>query len=179
MQNKKHGLKKSCLRCNGFSLTEVVITTAIVGTLSTIAYPTYIDSSNKAALANVQAKLVSIPPIISAFIDETGEAPTTWQDLSSIAVVMTENGPATGNLDTTISIPKSNYGIEVRGPTESIYTLTATPLIEKAKESDELASDTSSSEDIIAVKSCFNIKNGASDLRSGNLSEIENTLNCG
>jgi prepilin-type N-terminal cleavage/methylation domain-containing protein len=173
---KKPLQPKSTTKKDGFSLTEAIITTAIIGTLGAIAYPSYVSSSNKANLANVKSKLITIPPTISSFIDETGELPTTWDDLSSIAVVMTDNGPATGNLGDTIAIPHTGYEVAVKGPTESIYTLTATPQILNP---DENNNDPPEDEDTIAIQSCFNISNGANDITSGKLSEIANTLNCG
>jgi prepilin-type N-terminal cleavage/methylation domain-containing protein len=167
-------------RKSGFTITEAIITSAIIGTLTSIAYPSYTNANNSSKLANAEARIQSIPPIIGAFIDATGEAPSTWDDLTSIAAVMTNNGPATGDLETPITLPNSIYDLSIEGPTESVYTLTATRVIDRNNEnsvSDDR--DASNEEFKFAIKSCFNISNGASDLRSGNLSEIENTLNCG
>ena len=86
---KKHNKPKKINQKNGFSLTEAVITTAIIGTFSTIAFPNFIEGKDRAQCSEAQAILMSIPPIISAYIDATGEIPNTWEDLSSIAAVMT------------------------------------------------------------------------------------------
>ena len=102
---KKNHSSKSNKHLSGFSITEILITTTIVGALGSIAYPNYIASQQRARCSETKATLVSIPPIISAYIDATGEAPTTWNDLSSIAAVMTNNGPATGDLDAPITLP--------------------------------------------------------------------------
>lgn len=161
-------------RENGFSITEVIITSAIIGTLASIAYPNYTGANNSTKLANAEAKIQSIPPIISAFIDATGEAPSSWDDLSSIASVMTNNGPATGDLGTPITLPNSIYDLSIAGPSDSVYIMTATRVIDRDKEEEDDVEKYT-----YAIKSCFNISNGASDIRSGNLSEIENTLNCG
>jgi len=165
----------SHLNKNGFSLTEAVVTTSIIGILSSIAIPNYLNSNNNAKLATAQATIQSIPPIISAHIDATGETPSTWDDLSSIAVVMTNDGPATGDLDTSITLPNSIYDLSIAGPNESVYTMTATRVIdrdiEEGNEDEEKYT--------YAIKSCFNISNGASDLRTGNLTDIESELNCG
>jgi len=157
----------------GFSLPEVIITASILGVLGSVAYPTYNNANDSAKLAEAKAKILSIPPIIGAYIDATGEAPTTWDDLSTIAAVMTNNGPATGDLSSPITLPSSIYGLLIEGPAESVYTLTATRVVDRDKD------ETNEEEYQFAIKSCFNISNGASDLRSGNLSDIENTLNCG
>jgi len=159
---------------NGFSLAEITISTAIIGALSTIAYPTYTNANNSAKLADTKATMLVIPSIIGQHIDETGEAPTTWDELSSVAVVMTSDGPATGDLNTPITLPNSIYDLSIAGPNDSVYIMTATRVIDRDKEEEEDAKKYT-----YAIKSCFNISNGASDVRSGNLSEIENTLNCG
>jgi len=170
----------SCLTKNGFNLAELAITTAIAGTLSSIAYPNYVNSNNKAKQSDAVATIQAIPPIIGAHIDATGEAPSSWDDLSSIAAVMTNNGPATGNLETPITLPNSIYDLSIEGPAESVYTLTATRLVDNIEtDTDEDNENASNDKYKFAIKSCFNMSNGASDLRTGNLTEIENKLNCG
>jgi len=179
MINKKH--KKSTNKSkDGFSLTEAIVATSIFGVLSSIAIPNYLNSNNNTKLSAAKATITSIPPIIGAHINETGEAPSSWDDLSSIAVVMTNNGPATGDLEKPITLPDSIYDLSIEGPTKSIYTLTATRVIDKNNENSDNEGENSSNEKFqFAIKSCFNVSNGASDLRTGNLSDIESKLNCG
>jgi prepilin-type N-terminal cleavage/methylation domain-containing protein len=165
---------------NGFSITEVAVTTAILGTLGSIAYPNYMESKGRSQCSEAQATLVSIPPIISAYIDATGERPTTWENLSSIAVVMTNNGPASGNLVTPITLPRTNYELLVEGPNNSTYLLTAncyvkTPISDIANVEEEALKDA----ERYKIRSCFNVSNGASDLRRGSGTDIANTPNCG
>jgi prepilin-type N-terminal cleavage/methylation domain-containing protein len=165
---------------SGFSLTETVITTAIIATVSSIAYPNYISSKDTAQCSEAQATLVSIPPIISAYIDATGEPPTTWENLSSIAAVMTSDGPATGDLFTHIMLPRTNYELSIEGPSNSTYLLTAncyvkTPISDIANVEEEALKDA----ERYKIRSCFNVSNGASDLRRGSGTDIANTPNCG
>ena len=179
---KKRNQKEANKANLGFSLTEAVITTSIVGILSSIAIPNYLNSNNNAKLANAVATTQSIPPIIGAFIDATGEAPTTWDDLSTISVVMTNSGPATGDLEKPITLQNSIYDLSIEGPTESVYTLTATRLIDKANispDDENINTPTVAIENKYAIKSCFNISNGASDIKKGVLSDIEDKINCG
>lgn len=168
---------------NGFSLTEAIVTSAIIALIASVAYPAYNNSSKNARQSEAKATLIAIPPVISAFVDATGETPTTWDDLSSIAVVMTSSGPATGELTKPIILPNSGYTLYVSEPDKSIYTLTATNLVkDETKETENTGDKISQNEeykDRYAVKSCFNISNGASDLKSGMLSDLEDKLNCG
>ena len=87
---------------------------------------------------------------------------------------MTNNGPATGDLEESINLPNSIYELSIEGSSESVYTLSAIRVIDKIKGDPD-----DKGKYKFAIKSCFNAKNGASDLKSGNLSEIENKLNCG
>ena len=85
-----------------------------------------------------------------------------------------ECGVPTGELTAPIILPSENFELSVTGPTDSIYTLTATPrIINEAEISEEIE------EDRFAIKSCFNVSNGASDLKSGKGIENQNVLNCG
>ena len=168
------------LRKNGFSITELVATAAMMGTLGSIAYPNYIASQQKAKCSETRAKLMTIPPIISAHIDATGEAPRTWDDLSSIAAVMTSNGPATGDLDTPITLPRSNYELSVEGPSESTYLLTANCFVKTpVSDPDDREEQELKEAAFHKIRSCFNVRNGASDLTSGSGTDPANTPNCG
>ena len=171
LQQRIQPQTKKCAR--GFSLPEVIITASIVSVLGSVALPAYNDANNSAKLSEAKANMLSIPSIIGAYIDATGETPTTWDDLSTIAPVMTNNGPATGELTSPITLPNSIYELSVEGPVESVYTLTATRVVDK---------DNNPPQDgkyQYAIKSCFDVSNGASDLKTGTLADIENELNCG
>ena len=179
MPKQKHQTKSN-KHSGGFSITEILITTTIVGTLGSIAYPNYIASQQKARCSEAKATLMTIPPIISAYIDATGEAPTTWENLSSIAAVMSNDGPATGNLNTPISLPSNNYELSVEGPSESTYLLTAncfvkTPASDPANQEEQNLKEAA----LYKIRSCFNVSNGASDLTSGSGTDPNNTPNCG
>ena len=175
--NHKVNSKKSE---KGFSVPEIAITTAIIGTLGSIAYPSYLDSKGKAQCSETKATLVSIPPIISAYIDATGEAPATWKDLSSITTVMSSDGPATGDLDTPIMLPGNNYELSIEGPTKSVYALAANCYIKTPIDDPENTSGINPiDKDKYIIKSCFNVSNGASDLTSGSGTDPANSPNCG
>ena len=73
----------------GFSYTEAIITTSIIGILSTMAVPKYFEQIQQSNNPEAPSLVSSSPTIISAYIDATGELPTHWDELSSIAAVMT------------------------------------------------------------------------------------------
>ncbi|WP_413746840.1 type IV pilin protein [Synechococcus sp. MIT S9507] len=167
--------KTQIRKMSGFSLTEVLTVTAITGILSSIAIPQYFDQIQQSNNKKVQSIVSTIPTTIGAYIDATGELPTKWDELSSIAAVMTNDGPATGELTSPIILPNGNFELSVAGPTESIYTLTATPRVINNETGEPEETD----EDRFAIQSCFNVSNGASDLKSGIGIENEDVLNCG
>ena len=177
--NLRDNHTKQRRRKNGFSITETLVTTALVGTLGSIAYPNYITSQKRARCSEAKATLMTIPPIISAYIDATGETPTTWDDLSSIAAVMTNNGPATGDLETPITLPRTNYELSVEAPSESTYLLTANCFVKTpVSDPDDREEQELKEAAFHKIRSCFNVSNGASDLTSGSGTDPINTPNC-
>ena len=180
--------KNKPFRCDsGFSLTEVLITSSLIGILGSIAYPNYMASKRNTQCSEAKATMMSIQPIIGAYIDATGEKPTTWDDLSSIAVVMTNNGPATGALNTPIKLPRTNYELTIEGPSESTYSLTtncyvtspgdSAPNPDPPQNTDSALVTSNNQKD--QIRSCFNVSNGASDLKVGSSTDTANTPNCG
>ena len=177
---KKLTSRNKKIKASGYTITEAVVTSVIIGVIGSIAIPNFVNSNDSAKLADAKSNLLTIPSIISAYIDNTGEAPKTWDDLSTIATVMTNNGPAKGNLTSPITLPNSIYDVSISRPTESVYILTATRVIDRLNQSPE--DEEEELEDYQykhAITSCFNASNGASDLKTGNLADIENKLNCG
>ena len=178
MLQKSNNLKKRG-KINGFSLTEALVTTTILGIVASITYPNYIESKAHAQCSEAQATLVSIPPIIGAYIDATGETPTTWDDLTNITAVMTSDGPASGDLNTPITLPRTNYELSVEGPTESTYSLTANCYIKTPANDTAISQEPPRDEEKYKIRSCFNVSNGASDLTRGSGTDPANTPNCG
>jgi prepilin-type N-terminal cleavage/methylation domain-containing protein len=140
-------------RASGFSLPELIVAVCIIGTLSSIAIPSYVGQLCRAESSEAETTIGSIQSIIAAFVDETSELPTTWNELTSIAAIMTNNGQAKGNLSTAITLPNEKYSVAVTGPTDSTYEISA------------LRTDGCPNRDIIA---CLDLSNGASDLERGN-----------
>ena len=176
---KKHKKFQAFHKNSGFSLTEMVVTTSLVGILGSIAYPGYVAHKDRSHCSEAQASLMSIPPIIGAYIDATGETPTTWDDLTNITAVMTSEGPASGDLNTPITLPRTNYELSVEGPTESTYSLTANCYVKTPGNNPATSQEPPRDEDKYKIRSCFNVSNGASDLTRGSGTDPANTPNCG
>ena len=152
-QIKTTGTRFKDARSNkGFTLTEIVICAGIIGLLSSIAIPSYVGQLCHAESAETEATIGSIQAIIAAFHDETGATPSTWEDLSSISAIMTNNGPASGALSSPITLPGNRYQLSRDGPTDSIYEL----LAERPEGCENRD-----------VRACLNISTGTSDQRRG------------
>ena len=136
----------------GFSLTELIMAVSIVGILSAVAIPNYRAQLCRSESAEAEATIGSIQAIIAAFHDETGATPSTWDDLSSISTVMTNDGPASGALSSPISLPGNRYQVSIDGPTDSTY---------------EILAERSEGCENRDIRACLNISTGASDQRRG------------
>jgi type IV pilus assembly protein PilA len=137
----------------GFTLTETLITVSIIGILSTLATSSFMGQICKAESSEAETTIGSIQSIIAAFVDETSELPTTWNELTRVAAIMTKNGQATGDFSTTaITLPSKKYSVSITGPSGSAYDISAT------------RTDGCPNRDVIA---CLDLSNGASDLERG------------
>jgi type IV pilus assembly protein PilA len=148
---------------HGFTLSELAIAVAITGILSAIAIPNYVTQLRRSQQQSAKATISGIKTLIAGFTDETGELPTTWDQLNGIAAVMTSSGTAKGDLDTAITLPEGHYQVLVSGPTDAMYSISA-DRIDSNKKYD--------------IKGCFNMSNGASSLNTGNGDTQAETPNC-
>ncbi|MDO9139673.1 MAG: type IV pilin protein [Methylobacter sp.] len=96
-------------RGSGFTLIELMITVAIIGILSTIAYPAYTDYVIRAKRSDGKAALLQVQ-----LAQEKWRANnTTYGTLANIGVAATS--------------PDGHYTVAVSGNTATAYTATATP----------------------------------------------------
>ena len=148
---------------NGFTLTELVMATAILGLLTSIAVPNYIAQLCRSESVEAESTIASLKAIISAYVDETGALPTNWSELNSISAIMSNNGQMSGSFSETMTLPNENYEIRVSGPANSTYNLTA------------LRVDGCPNRDINA---CLDVSTGASDLTRGDGTTNAAVPNC-
>jgi len=85
-QHPFHKLCVSCLvkpkRCHfGFTMIEIMIAIAIVGTLSAIAVPNYISYKNRALITRVITEMHILERVIGNYMAEKGELPDSLNDV--------------------------------------------------------------------------------------------------
>lgn len=167
----------------GFTLSEVMITTVIVGILTSVALPNFFRQIQTTCQSEAASNLRLLSNIASSYKDIYGDAPENWYEMNKISAVMTTSGPANerrfqndpyngkGNLENGISVPTCDYVIS-RSSDETgdkfIFNAIPTP-----NTGDKAAFN---------VVSCFDLSNGATDLKRGNKDvngAAQNTdLNC-
>jgi type IV pilus assembly protein PilA len=155
-KRKMNKNKKMNYQEKGFSLTELLISVSLIGILSSIAIPNYFSQLCRAKAGEAEATISSLMAIISAYSDETGTVPESWNSLDSITAIMTSTGTAKGDFSNEITLPNENYTVSITEPTGDnsyLYTLEAQP--KKSCEDWD-------------IKACLDLSTGASDIQRGN-----------
>ena len=150
----------------GFTLSELLITIAIVGILSGVALPNFFRQLQKTHQNEAAATVAQIQSTIVAYTDEYGVEPSTWSDLSEITAVMTSSGPAgaaEGDMDEPIELISGKYTLtRSLGETGTTFTLEASSVNNNGADYNVMA--------------CLDLDTGASDLRLGNQSGINGAV---
>ena len=139
-----------------------MITTAIVGTLSTVALPNILNQVNKSRQNEAASTVSQIQTTIASYADEFGVLPTSWAELNDTSAVMTDKGPATKSNFQTITLAGGFYDVAISN-SKNLFTITATH-------------DSESNLNIVA---CVNLTNGASAINKGTQAESATAPNCG
>lgn len=146
----------------GFTLTECIITVAIVGILSSISLPNYIKQINRTRQNEAVSTVSQIQTTIASYADEFGVLPTSWAELNDTSAIMTDKGPATKSNFQTITLAGGFYDVAISN-SQNLFTITATR-------------DSESNHNIVA---CVNLTNGASAINKGTQAESATAPNCG
>ena len=154
--------RKSKNQTKGFSLTELLATVAIVGILSSIALPNYVNQVNRSRQNEAASTISQIQTTIASYADEFGVLPTTWAELNETSAVMTDNGPANFNHFDPITLAGGYYDVDI-DPTNNLFTITATR--------DETPN--------LNIVACVNLTNGASSINQGTRAAAATAPNCG
>ena len=152
----------SIISQKAFTLTEVLITIGIVGILSSLALPNYLNQVNRSRQNEAVSTIAQIQTNIAAYADEFGVLPTSWADLNDTGAVMTINGPATSNNFQAITLAGGYYDVAIIN-TNNLFNITATR-------------DEAPNLNIIA---CVNLSNGASGINQGTKDTAATAPNCG
>ena len=149
---------------NGFSLTEVIMTTAIIGTLSSIAIPNYHNQLVKTQQSECVTVLSKVITATMGYYDEYGDPPQSWKDLNSMSAIMQSNGTS-GDVDhfDPIKLSNGNYGMSA-SIDQNVYTFECIP--EETRLSNYNAIG------------CLNTTSGASEIIRGAKDASANTVNC-
>ena len=139
-----------------------MVTTSIIGILSSIALPNYINQVSRSRQNDASSVVSQIQTTIATYADEFGVLPTSWRDLNDITAIMTDNGPATQNNFGQIKIASGAYNASI-AQNGNLFTITAT----------------NSDAPNLNVIACINLTNGASGINKGSSSAAATTPNCG
>ena len=141
---------KTRLLTAGFTLSEVMVTTAIVGILSAVALPNYLNQVNRSRQNEAAAVVSQVQTTIAAYADEFGVLPTSWAELNDTSAVMTDDGPTTKENFDSITLAGGYYDVAITN-TDNLFTITATR----------------DDEPNLNIVACINLTNGASGINKG------------
>ncbi len=121
-------------RTSGFTLIEIVIVLAVLTLLAGTAVPMLGKTATRGRIAETRAELAALPAAVSAYFQDTGSLPATFDDLQqNVSGVAGWAGPyliailsANGSTVTSLSLDAWNrsYAVAVTGPS----TLTVSSL---------------------------------------------------
>jgi len=150
---------------SGFSLPEILVAASIVGILSAISIPSFVNQLSKGKQDEAHSLMTQILAQTSAFNDEFGTPAEGWDDLDKIATVMTSEGNASGSDFSTITLPGSNYSLSgSRSGNNYEFNASAIQGGSTAPAPDPDNPSLNSQYNIIA---CLNVATGASDIQKG------------
>ena len=171
MLNIETNISEQCK--NGFTLTEILASTVIVGILGSIALPNYLRQMQKTRQSEAVAAMSQLQNTIVGYVDENGILPNNWKELNETSAIMTPTGPTAQNNLGWLTMASSGctttnkncYTFKITRDKDS-YTLKAKPMNINSANYNVLA--------------CIDLKTGASDLRKGTGSKAAqmNELKC-
>ena len=149
----------------GFSLTEVLVTVSIIGILSSISLPSYMNQMRRTSQRETETIVSQVMIQTASHFDEYGLRAEGWDDLDDVTTVMTDTGTASGATFASITLPGANYTLEANRNAND-YIFTATP--------------TDTNANGFNVLGCINVSTGASNIQTGDgtTAAVEADLTC-
>ena len=148
---------------DGFSLVEALMAVTILGILSAIALPNYMNSIKSSRQSDVANQISQILTTIQAYREEFLTDPSSWDDLARITPVPTNSGAAKGSGFTAIASPNGGY-----------YNISITP----GTTTNITASPAINSQNGWAISACLNTQSGISGIERSSPGSTAKTPNC-
>ena len=152
----------AALNSKGFTLTEVLTMILIVGILSSVALPNYVNQVNRSRQNKAASAISQIQTTIASYADEFGVLPESWSELNDTSAVMTDVGPAIKDDFGKITLAGGYYDVAI-GNTDNLFIITATR----------------DDEPNLNIVACVNLTNGASGINQGTKDAKASAPNCG
>ena len=135
---------------SAFTLTELMVTVAIIGVITAAAFPKYLQQIQKARQADTTNQISQILTTIQAYREEFLDDPNGWNDLARITPVKQDSGIAKGSSYSAISSPNGgHYSIAIQKGNP--FSITATP--RQSKQAGW------------SIKACINTTTGVAELK--------------
>lgn len=151
---------------DGITLPELLIAVVILGIISSVALPNYLNAIKASRQKDVASQISQIQSAIQGYREEFLSNPTGWSELARITPVATNNGSASGTSFSAItSINGGHYTITVGIQDQDLLSITA------------MANGQGSSGSW-DIKSCLNTKRGLSDIKLGSATAGAAAPNC-
>ena len=151
---------------NGFTITELMITIAIVGILSAIALPNYFKHFQRTRQNEASTIVTQLQNAIVNYVDENGIHPKGWKNINEVSAIMTPSGPAnTQESFTWLTLASSNCREANGKASQNCYKVRAEQQ-NNLYTIEAIATDSRSlNYNIVA---CMDLQTGASDFKKGN-----------
>ena len=158
-------LRNANTRSTGFTLMEILVAVSLVGILSSVALPNYLNQVNRTRQNEAASTISQIQTTIASYTDEFGVLPESWAELNDTSAVMTDDGPATkDNFEEAITLAGGYYDVRIDNPNnDNLF------IIEATRED----------EPNLNIIACVNLTNGASGINKGTKAAAASSPNCG
>jgi type II secretion system protein G len=106
----------------GFTLVELMVVVAVIGVLSTIAIPLYVNVQARGRVAKAQADSRSLASAVSVYGAHMGQIPSTLNQLTTVAT--NAHGHRAGPFIGTVPAPPGGWGAYAYAPNAAAGTYT-------------------------------------------------------
>ena len=157
-------LRNANTRSTGFTLMEILVAVSLVGILSSVALPNYLNQVNRTRQNEAASTISQIQTTIASYADEFGVLPGSWTELNDTSAVMTDNGPASADNFEAITLAGGYYDVRIdNSNNDNLF------IIEATRED----------EPNLNIIACVNLTNGASGINQGTQTAAASAPNCG